>query len=280
VLSHNVVGISRHAPAASDGGRHVRCDLTDRSATARLVQDIKPEVVIHTQACADVDRCEVAPDEAEALNVHTVEHLCQACVHDHPLLLAISSDYVFDGAKEPPYTEADEPRPMSVYGKTKLAGERIALAYPRAVVVRVSTLFGPGRQDFCDTIVQRLTRGERVEAFADQTTSPTYTQDAAEGLRLLMEALARQGIERQPRLYHLTNAGWCTRVEFARTVAAIVGGDATLIRPIFMRDQRRPAPRPACSALASRQLSGVIGRELRPWQEAVRAYLADQGWQN
>jgi dTDP-4-dehydrorhamnose reductase len=212
--------------------------------------------------------------------VQTVEHLCRALGETGALLIALSSDYVFDGAKGSPYDEEDEPNPLSVYGRTKLAGERVALSYPNAVVVRPSTLFGPGRTNFCDAIVERFRRDEPVEAFVDQVTSPTYTEDLAEGLRGLVDAMAARSLKQLPRIYHMTNAGGASRVEFSTYVAGLVGRPASLIKPIQMQDQRRPAPRPANSALTSRVLQDTIGRTLRPWQESVRAYLASRGWLN
>ena len=254
------------------------CDLTDLTATTHLIDAVKPNVVIHTQAWSDVDQCEEHPETARLMNVQTVEHLCRACAASRPLLIAISTDYVFDGAKGRPYTESDEPRPLSRYGKTKLEGEQLALRYPVGVVVRPSTLFGPGRMNFCQAIVERCQQGQPIEAFADQTTSPTYTEDLAEGLERLMEVMTTTPLAQLPRIYHLTNAGSCTRVEFARRVAALLGCPDSLVRPIRMQDQRRPAPRPAYSALASEHVGRILGRALRPWHEALSAYVISQGW--
>lgn len=270
------MGVSRHAPTVAGGGSHVLCDLTDAQATQRMMDAVKPEVVIHAQALSDVDRCELEPEAAQALNVRTTAHVCNALANTGAWLIALGTDYVFDGIKGRPYTEADAPHPVSVYGQSKLAAEELVRRYARGVVVRVSTLFGPGRANFCDTIVQRLTRGERIEAFRDQTTSPTYTDDVAEGVEQLLRVFVAEKGERHPRLYHMTNAGGCTRVEFATQVAANLRKDASLIRAISIRDQQRPAPRPAYSALASEHLTAVIGRALRPWQEALSSYLARQ----
>ena len=259
------------------------CDLAEASATQQCLSEIKPDAVIHAQALSDVDQCERDPAQADVMNRQTVAHLCCALElqrESRPWLIAVSTDYVFDGTKGRPYHEEDLPHPVSVYGRSKFAGERAVLDYGRGVVVRLSTLFGPGHANFCDTIVQRFRRGESVEAFADQTTSPTYTADVAGALPQLLRALASRDQARTPRMYHLTNAGACTRVEFATHVAGLMGYDGSLIRVIAMNDQRRPAPRPAYSALTSRYLRDMLGRTLRPWQEAVSEYLASQGWRN
>ena len=274
-----IVGLSRHDAPVPGEAAHVVCDLTDAQATQQAIRAIVPDVVVHTQAFSDVDRCEQDPDEAERLNVRTVDHLCRALEERQPLLLALSTDYVFDGLKGRPYDEGDEPRPLSCYGRTKLAGEQRVLRYAKGYVIRPSTLFGAGRMNFCDAVVQRLQRHESVEAFADQTTSPTYTADVADGIEALIKALGTS-LRNRPRLYHMTNAGGATRVEFAKRVAAWLKQDDSLIRAVPMRDQHLPAPRPAYSALASRHLAHIIGRTLRPWDDALHAHLRQAHWIN
>jgi len=225
-----VTGLSRHAPSTAPAGRHLVCDLGDARRAAEVIGAIRPDAVIHTQALSDVDRCEREPEAARAQNVDATAHLIQALRQERApgdggrgaLLVHISTDYVFDGAKGAPYIEEDEPRPLSVYGRSKLEAERLALGYPRAVVVRPSTLFGPGRMNFCDHIVSRVRAGEAVEAFADQVTSPTYTEDLAAGLGELCAAVRGLPDGSRPRLVHLANAGGCSRVAFAERVADLL----------------------------------------------------------
>lgn len=275
-----MIGVSRHTPPFRAGVRHELCDLADLQATSQLVRHVRPEVVIHAQVLSDVDQCEREPQLAHEQNVQTLEHLCRA-LHDlQPVLVAMSTDYVFDGTKGRPYQESDQPHPLSVYGRTKLAAEQRVLHTPYGYVVRLSTLFGPGRMNFCETIAQRMRRGEPVEAFEDQTTSPTYAPDLAEGIQALVEALTARRRNELPRLYHLTNTGGCTRLEFARHVARLLGAKLSLVQAIPMSAQRRPALRPAYSALASQHAAAVIGRVLRPWHAAVQAYVIQQGWLN
>ena len=267
-------------PSGDAAGAHAVCDLSDADRTADVVRAAHPEAVIHTQAFSDVDGCEREPQAAEALNIQTIEHLCRGLKSSSAWLVALSTDYVFDGQKGTPYDEADEPRPISVYGRTKLEGERIVLRYPRGLIVRPSTLFGPDRMNFCELIVQRFTRHEPVEAFVDQTISPTYTEDLAEGIARLLEAVCRRAQEPWPRIYHITNAGQASRVEFAQAVARALRVSDEPIRAVRMADQHRPAPRPPYSALRSRHLTAVIGSSLRPWQDALHAYLVKQHWLN
>ena len=249
------------------------CDLTQAQATRRALQRIAPDVVIHTQAMSDVDRCEREPEEAQRMNVHTVDHLCEALRERAIPMFLLSTDYVFDGRKDSPYDETDTPHPISVYGHTKLAGERIVLRMPQTFVIRPSTLFGPARDNFCDTIVRRARQHEPVEAFIDQATSPTYTEDLAEGIHGLMDAIAQAPHRIWPRVYHVANAGGCRRVEFAHRVVELLGASASLVKPIRMEEQARPAKRPAYSVLRSQHVAGLIGKTLRPWDDALQAYL-------
>jgi len=286
---HEVTGLSRHAPSNAPEGRHVVCDLGDGRRTTEVVAAIRPEVVIHTQALSDVDRCEREPDAARSQNIDATAHLIQALEQAGDpsgqgmrpsLLVYVSTDYVFDGTNSTPYREDDEPRPISVYGRSKLEAERLALGYPRGVVVRPSTLFGPGRMNFCDHIVSRLKAGQPVEAFVDQVTSPTYTEDLSVGLGELCAAVRGLPDGARPRIVHLANAGECSRVAFAERVADLLGLPRDLIQRVPMAAQRRPARRPAYSALATTHGPSLIGRTLRPWDDALQAYLHQRGWLN
>jgi dTDP-4-dehydrorhamnose reductase len=251
----------------------VVCDLLDLAQVRRTIEALAPDVLIHAQALSDVDRCEREPAEAIAQNATTVQHVVSALAGRPTLLVHVSTDYVFDGRKGAAYEEADPPNPVSVYGRSKLEGERQALRHPRAIVVRPSTLFGPGRMNFCDHVVQRLKAGEPVEAFFDQRTSPTYTVDLAEAIEAISRALLERPAEAWPRIVHAANAGGCTRVAFAERVADLLGCSRDLIQRIPMAAQRRPAPRPPCSMLTTTILPSLIGRTLRPWDEALEAYL-------
>ena len=248
------------------------CDLLDVARTTQVIREASPDIVIHAQAQSDVDRCEIEPAMAAAQNVETTAHVIEALRSSGAWLVYISTDYVFDGEKGSPYDEQDVPRPISVYGTTKLEGERRTLACAQGIVVRPSTLFGPARMNFCDQVATRIREGQPVEAFDDQTTSPTYTDDLADGMAALLEAIQRNLLGAR-RVLHMANAGSCTRVEFAQRIADLLGCPRDSIRGIAMAEQRRPAKRPAYSALTTRYLSNVIGRTLRPWDDALQAYL-------
>jgi dTDP-4-dehydrorhamnose reductase len=251
----------------------------DASRTKQLVQESTPDVVIHTQAMSDVDRCEQEPSLAEAMNVRTTAHLVEALRDSGALLMHLSTDYVFDGRKRRPYDETDTPNPLSVYGRSKLEGERVALGYTPSLVIRPSTLFGPGRMNFCDQIVLRVRANQPVEAFTDQQTSPTYTEDLAEAIAELVRG-DRATAALPARILHIANADGCSRVEFAQRTVGLLGKSAALIQAIRMAEQRRPAPRPAYSVLTSRHLPALLKRILPPWDNALERYLRQRHWIN
>ena len=280
-LSHEVIGLSRHAPEAVSAGSHVCCDLEHAEQTCDVMQRLQPELVIHTQALTDIDRCEREPASARAQIVETTANVIRALRGtSKTLLIHLSTDNLFDGTKAAPYDETDEPHPINVYGRCKLESERLALSDPRSVVVRTSLLFGEGRMNFCNQVLSQLRADRPVETFVDQVVSPTYTVDLAQAVGELGVVLWRSPEVPRPRLYHIANTGCCTRVVFAQRIADLMGGSRDLIQAIPMARQGRPATRPPFCALTSRYLVQIIGRSLRSWDEALQAYLGHHPWLN
>ena len=237
---------------------------------------VRPELVVHAQALSDVDRCEEEPQLARAMNVQATANLVEALKAngERPaLLIALSTDHVFDGAQRRPYVESDLPAPVNTYGRTKLESERHALGYARSIVVRTSTLYGPGRLNYCDHIVARTTAGEPVEAWSDQQTSPTYTEDLAAAMAQLSLHVLDSGSLTGQRVYHLVNAGGCSRVTFAERVVELLHGSKDLIKPIPMAAHQRPAHRPRYAVLDTINVPASLKEILRPWDDALQAYL-------
>ena len=185
------------------------------------------------------------------------------------VLVTISTDYVFDGKKAGFYTQRDEPRPESVYGMSKLEGERRAqLAYARAIVVRTGFVFGSGGTNFLSTIVSRARRGEKLKAISDSFGTPTYAWDL--GVRL--RELAQRDL---PGIFHVVNAGdGVSYEEFARQALELSGQLTTEIESVEMDSLHRPAPRPRNSRLKC-LLSEAIGLPPLPfWQDSLRDFVA------
>lgn len=249
-------------------------DLGDLPVMRERLEPLDFDVLVNCAALTNVDRCEQEPEEAQRINSDAVATLADICTRKKARFIHISTDYVFDGTKETPYEEDDEPKPLSQYGESKLSGERCVHAVSdRHLVVRVSWVFGPDRGSFVDQIIQRAREQDRVEAIADKVSVPTYTLDAAQ---LLLAVLDRPEIV---GVLHLCNTGECTWQEYgqhALDCAAAAGIElrAKRIEPLKLADMRAfIARRPVYTPLSTAKFTQLTGLTPRPWQEAVEEYV-------
>jgi dTDP-4-dehydrorhamnose reductase len=220
-------------------------DVADRAAVMGLVTSWRPDAVIHCAAHTGVDACETEEETAYAVNALAVRWMAQACDAVEAHLVTISTDYVFDGTKAGPYHEWDEPSPRSVYGATKRAGEREALAFgSAATIVRTSWVCGAHGSNMVKTVLRLLAGDGPLRFVDDQRGHPTFTGDLAPVLRAL-------AVERRSGLHHVTNQGEVSWFEFVQCVVAAAGGDVGRVEAIATADLHppRPAPRPANSVL-------------------------------
>jgi dTDP-4-dehydrorhamnose reductase len=232
-----------------------RLDVTDRDAVLGAITTTEPDAVVHCAAWTDVDGCESDRDRAWAANALAVRHVADACAVAGARLCLISTDYVFDGRLDRPYTEWDATGPLSAYGQSKLGGELEARALGGATtIVRTSWLCGRHGKNFVKSILAALAERDHVDVVDDQHGSPTFTEDLAVMIRSLVVA-------RRSGVFHVTNQGPTTWWQLARDAAALVGMDPARVRPIASADLRpaRAAPRPSNSMLdnAALRLGGV-----------------------
>lgn len=227
-------------------------DLTVRDDVLAAVAAARPDAVVHPAAFTAVDRCETEPDTAFAVNVLGTRHIAEAARRAGAPVTYISTDYVFDGTKTTPYAEWDQPNPQSVYGRSKLAGEREL--DPGSTVVRTSWVCGFHGANMVKTILRLAAEPGRLRFVDDQRGHPTFTTDLA----AVVEVLVTQ---RRPGLFHVTNQGAVSWYEFAREVLRLAGHDPDRVDPCATGDldPPRPAPRPANSVLdnAALRLSGL-----------------------
>ncbi len=252
-------GSARPEVVAADRGV---LDVTDRDRVMRFLVEVRPDVVVHAAAWTDVDGCEVNPDRAFAVNALGTRNVAEAANEVGAHVCYISTDYVFDGRSERPYVEWDEPNPISVYGRSKLGGEREL--FPGSTIVRTSWVCGASGRNIVRTVLARATTPAAMAFVDDQHGCPTFAED-------LSQVVARLAAERRPGTFHVTNQGPTTWYGFARAILEAAGLDPDLVKPISTSelDPPRPAPRPMFSVLdnASLRLSGI--GLLADWHEPL-----------
>jgi len=246
-------------------------DLTDCRAVQQRVGEIHPDVIINCAAFNDVDGAQDRVVEALGVNAFGVLALSQAAQGVGSRLIHYSTDFVFDGEADAPYTEADSPSPRSSYGLSKLLGEWFALEAVQAYVLRVESLFGhvTERRGSLDAILLNVSGGLDVPVFVDRTVSPSYTVDVAKATRAVIE----RNVE--PGLYHCVNSGAVTWKGIAEEVARLL--DRPLrIKPLTLESARLKAPRPRYCALSNAKLAAA-GIVMPDWKDALARYLRSSG---
>ncbi len=236
-------------------------DITDVDSVSDAVFEVNPSVVVNCAAYTRVDDAENDRFTAELVNSTGVANVAQAA--SSARLIQVSTDYVFDGTATSPYAETDTPNPQSVYGRTKLAGERAALRHPDAYVVRTAWLYGQQGKNFVKTMLDLEQTRETLDVVDDQVGQPTWSRDLAAQIVLLGQSDAATGV------YHATNSGQTTWFGLARAVFELAGADPNRVRPARTVDVPRPAPRPAYSVLVAQRWADAGLPVMRPWEQAL-----------
>ena len=243
-------------------------DVSSRDAVMGALVPLEPEVVMHFAAMTAVDACEEDPQRAEATNTTGTRNVAEAAREAGALLVAISTDYVFDGEKDQPYDERDNPNPISVYGRTKYQGEVAAQEVaPELLVARTAWVYGAGN-DFASKAVRRLRDGEEVGAIFDQVGSPTHVAHLAD--RLI--PLASAGLRGLVHLAGPEAVSWHDFVVRAKSLGDLPGEAF----PQKAEDLDRPAKRPANSALTSVILEDQVP-PMPPLDDGIQKVLSDVG---
>lgn len=244
-------------------------DLTHPQSVAELTRNLNPSLILHPAAMTSVDACELHPDKARADNQLATENLARAALGTGSRLVYFSTDYVFDGRKDSPYTEEDEPNPINVYGQTKLAAEQaVSSILNNYAIIRVSWLFGaPG--DFCSFVAGQVERSIPPRLTIDHRGSPGYIPDLLPEIRVIMEST-------ETGIFHLTNRGDCTRFQMGSRILELLDAE---IEPIASTGSQIgfAARRPGQSVLSCEKYETRFYRKLRSWQEALNDYLAHPG---
>jgi dTDP-4-dehydrorhamnose reductase len=250
-------------------------DITDQGALDQAFERVQPAVVFNCAAFHNVEVCEREEDRSFEVNARAVKRVAQRCADAGARLVHLSTNYVFAGNRDEPYSEGDQPSPRSVYAISKLAGEHAALAYcPRALVVRSSGLYGrhgSGSKggNFVQRMIHRAREQGTLKMVADQRLTPTYTADLAE---VIITAVERD----LSGLLHVTNSGSCSWHEFTLAIMEIAGMDVP-VEPVQTVRLPGGADRPLNGVLSSERAleAGVVS--LRSWEAALVDYMASAG---
>jgi dTDP-4-dehydrorhamnose reductase len=254
---HEVVAMTRHD-----------LDIGETASTRETVTAVCPDVIVNCAAYNQVDAAEADPVQALTVNAWGVRTLARLATELGATFVHFSSDFVFDGRADRPYTETDPPNPQSVYGSSKLLGEWFAGETPQHYVLRVESLFGgPQARSSIDRILQGIRAGEPVRAFSDRTVSPSYVADVVTATAALVAGARPYG------LYHCVNSGWTTWSSLARELARLAGHPDAAIVDITMREAGLSARRPQFAALSNDKIVAA-GVPMPPWQDALARYLA------
>jgi len=256
------------------GFNHAQLDLSKLNDVREKLCPTNFDVLINAVAFTNVDLCETERDRAYRINAEAPALLANICRDKGAKLIHFSTDYVFDGEKRTPYTEEDEANPISVYGASKLAGEKNVLAAEnRHLVVRVSWVFGPDRPSFVDGIIRRAGETQKVDAIADKFSTPTYALDIVKMLPHFLNAKVEGGI------LHFANAGECSWQEYAQWAVdccreAGFPLKARIVGAFKLKDMAGwVARRPVYSVLSTAKYTESTGMSPRTWRDAVADYI-------
>jgi len=242
------------------------CDLADQSQTLEVILGYQPDCVVHCAAYTAVDKAEDEPDICFAVNVEGTRNVARACEQLNAKMLYLSTDYVFPGDGDQPFEVGALKRPLNVYGKTKLQGERIVRELvSKYFIVRTSWVFGVNGHNFVKTMLRLGKEREQITVVNDQVGSPTYTEDLAALLCDMLQT-GKYGI------YHATNEGFCSWFQFAQESMRLAGLPCRVI-PVTTEAYEARAKRPLNSRLSKRSLTEAGFSLLPTWQSALERHI-------
>lgn len=257
---------------------HADIEITGMSSVKRVFKKHWPDMIVNTAAFVRVDDCEAEPDKAFSVNALGARNIAVVAQEIGAKLVHISTDYVFGGEVEQcntPYTEFDTPVPLNIYGKSKLAGERLVQHLcPRHFIIRSSALFGVAGSsgkggNFIETMLKLAKERDELRVVNDQVFSPTYTKDLAKKIAQLIST-EYYGV------FHITNRGSCSWYEFTTEILRLAGLKTPAI-PVTSAQYPQKARRPYFSVLDNYHLRLLGMDDLSPWQEALADYMASKG---
>ena len=248
---------------------HEVLDITLEDRVSDFISTHTPDIVVNCAAFTNVDKCETERENAFSVNALGPKYLAAAANKCGARVIQISTDFVFDGNGNRPYTEEDQTNPLSEYGRTKLEGERNIQSYCDSyLIVRTSWLFGHNGINFAAKMLELAEQHKELSIVTDETGSPTYTPDLAEALWILIK-------QKCEGVINISNDGSCSRYEWAEYIFETMGFKIKM-NPIKSSEYKRPANVPLNSTLNCQKFTTITGMQMRPWEETVESYLRKQ----
>lgn len=242
-------------------------DVNDKDKVKKFVDNNNFTMIINCAAYNNVDKAEEEPEKCYALNYYVPKYLAEICKEKNIVFVTYSTDFVFDGEKEIPYTEEDTPNPLSIYSKAKLEGERYSLNYEKSFVIRTSWVFGMGNNNFCKQVINWSKGKGKLRIVDDQISSPTYSKDLAEYSWELIQT-DKYG------LYHLSNDGEASKFEQAQYILKKIGW-AGILERAKTEEFPVPAKRAQYSKLDSNKIEKIIDKKIPHWKTGIDGFLKE-----
>lgn len=244
-------------------------DITQKAGIESVFNRIKPDFCINTAAYTAVDKAETETEKAEAINVTGVKNLAEICKEFKTQLIHVSTDFVFDGTKKTPYTEEDIPNPKSVYGQTKLDGEKAVQAILEDYfIIRTSWVYSQFGANFMKTMLRLGAERDSLSVVNDQIGTPTNAIDLAEALVQIVVFVSQHPTHKVSGIYNFSNEGFCSWFDFAKKIFENNTINIDL-QPIPTSSYPTPAQRPKYSVLDKTKIKLVFGIAIKGWEESL-----------
>ncbi len=241
-------------------------DICDNAAVEEVIASKKPSLILNCAAYTDVDGCEKNRETAFRVNAEGPRNIAVNSSKYGARVIHISTDYIFDGQKNTPYTETDTPSPINVYGSSKLEGEKNVMSHAKdSLIIRTSWLYGPSGKNFVSTLTNLPKNESVLKVISDQKGKPTYTYDLAEAIL--------NAVEKQLKgVVNICNSGECSWYEFAVEIFNLLERRID-VKPVSSEEYKMPASRPKNSVLSMEKYEYAVGFKMRSWEEALKDYL-------
>jgi dTDP-4-dehydrorhamnose reductase len=244
-------------------------DLTNPSRVSDFVEKSQPDWIINCAAYNHVDKAESEPEMAMTINALAVKNITDAILDSECRFIHISSDYVYDGKSNIPYSEDSQTDPGSAYGRSKLSGEKFALRHPGTMVIRTSWLYSSFGHNFVKTILRHAGEKPSLRVVFDQTGSPTYAADLAGAIMFIISGVIRNHFALTAGIYNYSNEGVCTWYDFATEIIHEAAMECR-IDPVLTKDYRQEATRPAYSVMDKNKIKENYGLSIPHWRFSLK----------